>query len=303
MKQLLSNCKLNGHTDTIASFMRNFSPSYLHVYAPKLNVPDEDLVMLGYVDNVDNVDRATITTNMYIIQISRSMKDNTTRYDDIRYDDMRYDMRYDDMRYDMRLFFYDKVTNSFKLTISNSAKLVEIVHTILAIKGCKTVTNGQCEVLFKSPPKVANLFVLHDGNLLTESKVGQTYRFKTPTTERKCENDVFVFTDDFTGLLNKLQELKSENAYDKYTIDGDTLYCSIDRQVESFISREVKLPDDATAMKIAEMLKNSIGGRKLITELTQYVHQNTATSLSICFSGKKLIVEKRYQAYKPVGEV
>ena len=281
MKQLLSNCKLNGHTDTIASFMRNFSPSYLHVYAPKLNVPDEDLVMLGYVDNVD---RAAITTNMYIIQISRSMKDNTTRYD-------------------MQLFFYDKVTNSFKLTINTSAKLVEIVHTILAIKGCKTVTNGQCEVLFKSPPKVANLFVLHDGNLLTESKVGQTYRFKTPTTERKCENDVFVFTDDFTGLLNKLQELKSENAYDKYTIDGDTLYCSIDRQVESFISREVKLPDDVTAMKIAEMLKNSIGGRKLITELTQYVHQNTATSLSICFSGKKLIVEKRYQAYKPVGEV
>ena len=281
MKQLLSNCKLNGHTDTIASFMRNFSPSYLHVYAPKLNVPDEDLVMLGYVDNVD---RAAITTNMYIIQISRSMKDNTTRYD-------------------MQLFFYDKVTNSFKLTINTSAKLVEIVHTILAIKGCKTVTNGQCEVLFKSPPKVANLFVLHDGNLLTESKVGQTYRFKTPTTERKCENDVFVFTDDFTGLLNKLQELKSENAYDKYTIDGDTLYCSIDRQVESFISREVKLPDDVTAMKIAEMLKNSIGGRKLITELTQYVHQNTATSLSICFSSKKLIVEKRYQAYKPVGEV
>lgn len=278
MKQLFSNCKLNGHTYTIASFMRYFSSSYLHVYAPKLNVPDEDLVMLGYVD------RAAMTTNMYIIQISRSMKDNTTRYD-------------------MQLFFYDKVTNSFKLTISNSVKLVEIVHTILAIKGLKTVTNGQCEVLFKSPPKVENLFVLHDGNLLTESKVGQTYRFKTPNTERKCKNDVFVFTDDFTGLLNKLQELKSENAYDKYTIDGDTLFCSIDRQVESFISREVKLPDDATAMKIAEMLKNSIGGRKLITELTQYVHQNTATSLSICFSGKKLIVEKRYQAYKPVGEV
>lgn len=278
MKQLFSNCKLNGHTDTIASFMRNFSSSYLHTYVPKLNVPDEDLVMLGYVDRTD------MTTDMYIIQIARSTNEGNTRYG-------------------IQLFVYNKDTNSFKSSISSSVKLAEIVHTILAIRGRKLVTNGQCEVLFKSSPKVANLFVLHDGNLLTESKGLQTYRFKTPITERKCKNDVFVFTDDFTGLLKKLQELKSENAYDKYTIDGDTLFCSIDREVESFIIREVKLPDDATAMKIATMLKNSIGGRKLITELTQYVHQNTATSLSICFSGKKLIVEKRYQAYKPVGEV
>ncbi len=276
MKQLFSNCKLNGKPDNIAAFMKNFSPSYFHTYVPKLNVPDADLVMLGYVDK---------TTDLSIIQVSRIVVNDTTRYG-------------------IQLFVYDKITNSFKSVSNSSVKLVEIVHNILGVKGRKTVTSSQAEVLFKGSPADSRLIVLHDGNQLAKSNGGQTYRFKTPTSERKCEHTTYSFPDNFTGLLAKLQELKAENAYDKYTIDGDTLLCSIDRQVEGFIIREVKLPDDETAMKIAKLVnKNSIAFRRDIDKIVEHLNVNTAHALRDVFTGKKVIVEKRYQAYKPVGEV
>lgn len=277
MKQLFSNCKLNGKPDNIATFMKNFSPSYFHTYVPKLNVSDTDLVMLGYVDK---------TTDLSIIQVSRTIdNDGVTRHG-------------------IQLFVYDKITNSFKSVSNSSVKLVEIVHSILGVKGRKTVTASHCEVLFNSTPTDSRLILLHDGKQLVESKGGQTYRFKTPTSERKCKHNTYSFPDNFTGLLAKLQELKAENAYDKYTIDGDTLLCTIDRQVEGFVIREVKLPDDETAMKIAKLISmNVVTFRRDVNMITEHLNLNTAHSLREVFAGKKVIVEKRYQAYKPVGEV
>lgn len=276
MKQLFSNCKLNGQPKNIARFMENFKHHYLHVYVPKMNVPDADLVMLGYVDG----------TEFLIIQVSRAIdNDGVTRYA-------------------IQLFVYDKNTNSFKLASDSSVKLVEIVHSILGVKGRKTVTTGHCEVLFKGSPADARLIVLHDGNQVGESKNGQTYRFKTPTTERKCKHNTYSFPDNFTGLLAKLQELKAENAYDKYTIDGDVLHCTIDRQVEGFVIREVKLPDDETAMKIAKLVStNSIAFRRDMDKIVEHLNVNTVHALREVFTGKKVIVEKRYHAYKNVGEV